>query len=242
MLTWRTRWRLLEQPRSRLRQPEDEFVQWVLTARRCACRARPRFSPPATSGIPLALTHHLKHNRVLHERILLVSRINTDAPHVDPSAAGEARSPIGGGMTRVVLFFGFMEMPDVMEGLRLACTRPAMQGIDPEQITYYFRRVMVIPSARRPAWRRGASRCSRRCTSTPISPPPISACRRASGRDRARDRDLNGRRIWSSFGQGDRLEFWGGHCPGVKPGWPRVRWRRDRVRTSRSCVHDWRRA
>ena len=33
----------------------------------------------------------------------------------------------------------------MVEGLRLACRDPALEGIDPEQITYYFRRVMVIP-------------------------------------------------------------------------------------------------
>jgi KUP system potassium uptake protein len=31
-----------------------------------------------------------------------------------------------------------------MDGLRLACRDPALNGIDPEQITYYFRRVMVV--------------------------------------------------------------------------------------------------
>ena len=39
-----------------------------------------------------------------------------------------------------------METPDVMEGLRLACRNPELAGIDPENITYYFRRVMVIPT------------------------------------------------------------------------------------------------
>jgi KUP system potassium uptake protein len=34
--------------------------------------------------------------------------------------------------------------PDIMEGLKLACRLPELQGIDPENITYYFRRVMVI--------------------------------------------------------------------------------------------------
>jgi KUP system potassium uptake protein len=40
-----------------------------------------------------------------------------------------------------------METPDVMEGLMLAChLEPELRGIDPQKITYYFRRVMVIPS------------------------------------------------------------------------------------------------
>lgn len=46
----------------------------------------------------------------------------------------------------MIFYFGFMEAPDVMEGLKLACREPELRGIDPHEITYYFRRVMVIPS------------------------------------------------------------------------------------------------
>ena len=50
-----------------------------------------------------------------------------------------------------------MERPNVMEGLKLACLDPSLGGIDPEQITYYFRRVMVIPTGKMPGmatWRK----------------------------------------------------------------------------------------
>jgi KUP system potassium uptake protein len=40
-----------------------------------------------------------------------------------------------------------MESPQVLDGLRHACCDPNLLGIDPEQITYYFRRVMVAPAA-----------------------------------------------------------------------------------------------
>lgn len=50
-----------------------------------------------------------------------------------------------------------METPNVMEGLKLACLRPELRGIDPEKITYYFRRVMVIATNKASgmaAWRK----------------------------------------------------------------------------------------
>ena len=56
--------------------------------------------------------------------------------------------PVGAGITRVTLYFGFMEHPNVMDGLSLACGDPALHGIDPLQITYYFRRVMVVASGK----------------------------------------------------------------------------------------------
>jgi KUP system potassium uptake protein len=145
MLTWRTGYRLLEQQRSRLRQGEDEFSAWVLESRPIRLPGAAAIFTAATSGIPLALTHHLRHNRVLHECMLLVSTTTTDAPRVDPEGRVKLIS-VGHGITRVVLSFGFMEHPNILEGLKLACRDPALRGIDPERITFYSLRVMVIAS------------------------------------------------------------------------------------------------
>jgi KUP system potassium uptake protein len=177
MLTWRTGYQLLEQQRSRLRQREDEFLPWVLESRPIRLPGAAAIFTAATSGIPLALTHHLRHNRVLHERMLLVSTMTTDAPRVNPEERVKL-TPVGAGLTRVLLRFGFMEHPDVMEGLRLACRDPGLRGIDPEKITFYSRRVMVVPSGKVPGMAVWKSVYSRRCTSMPICRPPTSGYRR----------------------------------------------------------------
>ena len=138
-----------------MRQREDEFTDWVLENRPIRLPGAAAIFTAASSGIPLALTHHLRHNRVLHERMLLVSTITTDAPRVDPEERVKL-IPVGAGITRVILYFGFMEHPHIMEGLLLACRDPALRGIDPEKITFYSRRVMVIPSGKVPGmavWR-----------------------------------------------------------------------------------------
>ena len=155
MLTWRTGYLLLEQQRSRLRQREDEFVAWVLDSRPLRLPGTAAIFTAASSGIPLALTHHLRHNHVLHECVLLVSIISTDAPRVNPDQRLKL-VPVGVGIIRVLLYFGFMEHPDVMEGLKFACGDPGLRGVEPEQITFYFRRIMVIPSGKVPGmavWR-----------------------------------------------------------------------------------------
>jgi KUP system potassium uptake protein len=144
MLTWRAGWQLLEQQRSKLRQREDEFVEWVLRSPPIRLPGAAAIFTAASTGIPLGLTHHLRHNRVLHERVLLISYITTDAPRVEPQERIRL-VPVGAGITRVIFYFGFMESPDMMEGLKLACLAPELCGIDPQNITYYFRRVMVIP-------------------------------------------------------------------------------------------------
>ena len=144
MLTWRMGWMQLERQRSKLRQSEEAFMAWL--------RAHPPLRVPGTAaiftasstGIPLSLTHHLKHNQVLHERVLLMSTVSSDAPRVDPSQRVKI-VPVGQGIFRLILSFGFMESPDVLEALKLASNAPELRGIDPERITYYFRRVMVVP-------------------------------------------------------------------------------------------------
>jgi KUP system potassium uptake protein len=146
MLTWRTGWQLLEHQRSKLRQREDEFVAWVLDSPPIRLSGAAAIFTAASTGIPLGLTHHLRHNRVLHERVLLIASISTDKPRVEPEHRITLVT-VGAGITRVLLHFGFMETPNVMEGLKLACLEPELRGIDPQNITYYFRRVMVIPSS-----------------------------------------------------------------------------------------------
>ena len=155
MMTWRTGYLLLEQQRARLRQGEEEFVAWVLESRPVRLPGAAAIFTAASSGIPLALTHHLRHNRVLHERVLLMSIITTDAPRVDPEQRVKL-IPVGAGMIRVLLHFGFIEHPDVMAGLKLACRDPPLSGIDPEHITFYSRRIMVVPIGKVPGmavWR-----------------------------------------------------------------------------------------
>jgi KUP system potassium uptake protein len=79
--------------------------------------------------------------------VLLVSIITTDAPRVSPEARVKL-VPVGAGMVRVLLYYGFMEHPDVMAGLTLACRDPALHGIDPRKITFYSRRILVVPSGK----------------------------------------------------------------------------------------------
>src|ERR1700733_14906047 len=108
MLTWRTGWRLLEHQRSKLRQREDEFVAWVLQSPPIRLPGAAAIFTAASKGIPLGLTHHLRHNRVLHERVLLIAVVITDAPRVEPQNRVRLET-VGAGIIRVIFHFGFME-------------------------------------------------------------------------------------------------------------------------------------
>ena len=127
MLTWRTGQRLVERAqRSGCGSPRRSSCASCRRPRRCACRARRRSSPPRPPGIPLVLTHHLKHNRVLHERVLLVSGADAEEPRVpDEADRVEVRSRSAHGISRVILRYGFMETPDAKHGVDLAISARA---------------------------------------------------------------------------------------------------------------------
>ena len=62
--------------------------------------------------IPSALLHNIKHNQVLHERVVILTVQIEEVPHVAPRSAPRS-APVGEGFYRVVLRYGFMDEIDV---------------------------------------------------------------------------------------------------------------------------------
>ena len=107
------------------------------------------------TGAPGTLLHHLKHNRVLHERVFLVSVVVTDEPIV-PGDHQAQLIPIGAGVQRLILRLGFTEKPHVPTALRLAASHHHLPDLDPDQATYYVGRQTVVATRARPGmalWR-----------------------------------------------------------------------------------------
>jgi KUP system potassium uptake protein len=76
------------------------------------------FLTTATEGVPHALLHNLNHNKVLHERILLLTVLTEEVPHVADAERIEV-TPLSGDFFRVVLRYGFKDQPDVPKALEL---------------------------------------------------------------------------------------------------------------------------
>ncbi|EPR39777.1 Low affinity potassium transport system protein kup [Desulfovibrio sp. X2] len=66
--------------------------------------------------VPPALLHNLKHNRVLHERVAILTVVTEDRPVV-PRSERKLIEPLSGGITRVTLRYGFMQSPNVPRAL-----------------------------------------------------------------------------------------------------------------------------
>src|ERR1700704_5373819 len=118
MLTWRAGVKLVERARGKLRQPEEDLIETAVN--RCHARlpGTAVFLASAPKGVPLALTQFVKHNRVLHQRVLLVTVVIEEAPRIADEERAEVIEVIE-GITRVILHFGFMQYPTIAEGLAL---------------------------------------------------------------------------------------------------------------------------
>src|SRR5262249_54084142 len=106
-------------------------------------------------GVPIALSHNIKCNHVLYENILLVAVTTIEAPRVSDEDRAVV-TPITNDVTRVELRFGFMEQPNVPQGLEVAMARGQIAKCDLSRLVYYTGHETIIPSGRRPGlarWR-----------------------------------------------------------------------------------------
>jgi KUP system potassium uptake protein len=77
------------------------------------------FMTARSEGAPPILVHHLKHNKVLHQQIVLLTVSMLNTPTISEGEPIEVRA-IGNGFYRVIARFGFMESPDVPAALARA--------------------------------------------------------------------------------------------------------------------------
>ncbi len=115
LTTWATGRRLM---RARLEEASMPLPLFIESAAASAHRVRNTavFMSASAEGIPPALLHNLKHNQVLHERVLILTVLVEDVPYADPATRLEAQDA-GRGFFRVILRYGFMEEVDVPRDL-----------------------------------------------------------------------------------------------------------------------------
>ena len=92
-------------------------------------------------GVPPVMRWHVKHNRALHDRVLVLNVTTDMAPYV---AAAQRLTviPLAPGVWRAAAHFGFMERPDIPALLRQAHAHGC--GIDPADLTYFVGHETVV--------------------------------------------------------------------------------------------------
>ena len=110
------------------------------------------FMASSTAGVPSALLHNIKHNKVLHERVVILTVEIQDVPYVDPEQRCEFRE-VGSGFYRAVLHYGFMDETNVPEGLK-SMSRCGGE-FDMMETSFFLSRQTLLPSEKpgMPIWR-----------------------------------------------------------------------------------------
>jgi KUP system potassium uptake protein len=98
-----------------------------------------------SDGTPPALVHNLAHNKVLHEKIIFLTVITEDVPHVGPEQRVTVKRS-GKGFHTVVARYGFMQDPDINEVLS-ACKANSLD-IPLEGTTFFLGRETLIATDR----------------------------------------------------------------------------------------------
>jgi KUP system potassium uptake protein len=153
MATWKRGRALLADIMRRNTLPVDLFLEDIGRNPPTRVPGTAVFMTGDPEGIPAVMLHHLKHNKVLHERVLLMSVMTEAVPRV-PEADRESLRDLGQGFHQVVARYGFMETPDVPALLR-SLTEHGLEVKLPETSFYLGRETLIITPRRTMArWRK----------------------------------------------------------------------------------------
>ncbi|WP_083671886.1 potassium transporter Kup [Sphingomonas montana] len=144
LTTWATGRRLMRARLDESAMPVDIFIRSAAgSVGRVPGTAI--FLSASPQGIPSALLHNMKHNRVLHERVVILTVTIEGVPLVEAGACPEVID-LGQGFWRVVLHYGFMQEIDIPAALATV----AIGGgtFRPMETSYFLGRQTLISSAR----------------------------------------------------------------------------------------------
>ena len=104
-------------------------------------------------GTPVVLLHHLKHNKVLHEKVIIMSISGEEIPQVRPDDRAEVKD-LGSGFYLVTGRYGFMESPDV-PGLLSTLGARGLEA-KPMETSFFLGRETLLPTgnSRLSRWRK----------------------------------------------------------------------------------------
>jgi len=107
------------------------------------------FMVGASKGTPIALLHHVKANRCLHQTVVLLTILTEEIPVV-PASEQLTLEEVGEGIWRAVGRYGYMQSPNVTTLMDEIKNRGLT--INPQAATYFFNREMIITGGRARMW------------------------------------------------------------------------------------------
>ncbi len=153
MTTWKRGRESLNQIMRRASIPLDLLLTDLGRRRLPRVSGTAVFLTSDTDGAPLVLLHHMKHNKALHQQVVLLSVQSAGVPTVDDQKRVKMTA-LEHGFFRVIATYGFMETPNVPRILAL-CEQHGLRT-RPLDTSYYLGRERLIPSgpSRMVRWRK----------------------------------------------------------------------------------------
>jgi len=150
MTTWKRGRRLLGERMYAQLLPLNVFVADLAKHPPTRVQGTAVFMTGNVERAPLALAHNIKHNKVVHSRVLLLTVVAPEIPYVQQGERVECRT-LGEGLHQVVARYGFMEEPHVPR--LLAEELPEELRVDAREVTFFLGRETLL-ARRRPgmAW------------------------------------------------------------------------------------------
>src|SRR6185503_5656791 len=141
MSTWKKGRVLLNKALHAGALPLDLFLDDVARRKPVRVPGTAVFMTSSNDGVPVVLLHHLKHNKVLHEQVILMSVVTLGVPDVHDSERMSVQA-LSHGFYRLTARYGFMESPNVPEILSWA--RSHGVKAKPNETTFYLGRERII--------------------------------------------------------------------------------------------------
>jgi KUP system potassium uptake protein len=154
MSTWKRGRMQLNEIQTENALPLDIFLQSIEKNPPVRVRGTAVFMTSTPEGVPVVLLHHLKHNKVLHETVVLLSVQTRGIPEVAEEHQLTVQ-PMGQGFFRLVGNYGFMQSPNIPQLLAHAAARGGM-AIPPMETSYYLgrERLVLTGHAKMSRWRK----------------------------------------------------------------------------------------
>ncbi len=151
MTTWHTGRELVTKVLNQSGRPIEAFLRDLTAHPPVRVPGTAVFMTAHPHNVPPILVHHLKHNKVLHERVVLFTVEIAGAPTVDTASAVEVHA-LGHGIYRAIATYGFMQTPDVPAALAAMAAHGLAVGPD---TTYYLAHLTLFATDRigMAAWR-----------------------------------------------------------------------------------------
>ncbi len=133
--------------------PDDLLLADIASSPPPRVKGTAVFMASTPEGMPNVLMHHLKHNQVLHQQVVIFSLRIEPVPHVNLDKTLEVHE-LGQGFFRVIARVGFMQQPDVPEILK-KCESKGLVAV-PITTTYYLGRQTLLTTgkSRMAKWRK----------------------------------------------------------------------------------------